>query len=225
MIKVFWQSTNKNSTFLVGDLTLENKRLNEKNQELLREIIDLQDVKIENQALREVIGAGQEKEFSLALTEIIGVDDYQDFILVDKGWENGISENMPVVNSQKVLFGKILKVYKNFSKIMLISSKNSVVNVKIQKDDTVSFPIYGVAKGEGSFTAALDVIPQDFEIKKDDVLITSSLEGTFPKNLLVGKITNVRKNDLKPFQTAKVELFFNLKQTNKLFVITNYKTE
>lgn len=228
--KILWKGGNNASEFLglfseMNNFAQTNKELNEKNQELLEEIVILQQVKTENQALKELISVGQEKEFKLILTNIIGVDNYQDFILIDRGSEDGILENMPVVNSQKVLFGKIFKVYKNFSKVILISNENSVLNVKTQKDDTISPPIYGAIRGEGNFTAILDIIPLDREIKNSDILITSSLEGAFPKGLLVGKITEVRKDDLKPFQTAKIELFFDLKKTDKLFVITNYKTE
>ncbi len=228
--KVFWKAGNNAPSFFglfpnVNELIKKNQELNIKNQELLEEIIVLQQVKTENQALKEVILTGQEKEFKLILTDVIGIDSYQDFILIDKGSEDGISENMPVINSQKVLFGKIFKVYKNFSKVMLVSHQSSVLDVKIQKDDTISSPIYGVIRGEGYFTAILDIVPLDREIKNSDILITSSLEGTFPRGLLVGKITEVRKDDLKPFQLAKIELFFDLKQTDKLFVITDYKIE
>ena len=108
---------------------------------------------------------------------------------------------------------------------MLISNKNNTLNIKIQKDDTLSPPIYGLVRGENNFTAILDTVPLDREIKNEDVLITSSLEGTFPRDLLVGKITEVQKDDLKPFQTAKIELFFNLKQADKLFIISDYKVE
>ncbi|MEK7061717.1 MAG: rod shape-determining protein MreC [Patescibacteria group bacterium] len=228
--KNFWRAGGNTSNFLVsfletGNLTKTNKDLNIKNQELLQEISILQHTKTENQALREIISIQQEQEFKLILTNIIGIDSYQDSILIDKGSEDGILENMPVINSQKVLFGKVFKVYKSFSKVMLISNQSNVLDIKIQKDDTISPPIYGAVRGEGNFTAILDIVPLDREIKNNDILITSSLEGTFPRNLLVGKITEVRKDDLKPFQTAKIELFFNLKQINKLFIIGDYKVE
>lgn len=228
--KTFWR-VGVNTSSLLGlfldknNLTKINKELNIKNQELLEEINILQNEKIENKALREIIGIEQEKKFKLILTDVMGVDSYQDSILIDKGSEDGILENMPVINSQKVLFGKIFKVYKNFSKVMLISNQSSVLDIKIQKDDTISPPIYGVVRGEGNFKAILDVVLLDREIKNSDILITSSLEGTFPRGLLVGKITEVSKDDLKPFQTAKIELFFNLKQIDKLFIISNYKEE
>ena len=228
--KILWKTGNNTYNLLklfleTNDLVKVNKELKAKNQELLGEIIILQQTKIENQALKKIIAAGQEKEFKLILSNPIGLDIYQDFILIDKGSDSGVLENMPVINSQKVLFGKIFKVYKNFSKVMLVSNQNSVLNIKIQKDDTISPPIYGIVRGEGNFKAILDIIPLDRQIKNNDILITSSLEGTFPRGLLVGEITAVTRNDLEPFQTAKIKLFFDLKEIDKLFVIGDYKLE
>ena len=108
---------------------------------------------------------------------------------------------------------------------MLVSNRDSVLDVKIQKDDTLSPVTYGAIRGEGNLTAVLDLVPLDCEIKNNDILITSSLDGTFPRGLLVGKIKETSRDDLKPFQTAKIELFFDLKQTDKLFIISDYKTE
>jgi rod shape-determining protein MreC len=226
--KVFWKIGNNISNFFelflkLKSLKKENEELINENQKLLAEISSLQEVKRENQALKEIISNNQLKELKLVLTDVISLDNYQDFILIDKGEDNGISENMPVINSQKVLFGKVFKVYKNFSKVMLISNKDSVLDVKIQSDNSTQTPIYGAIKGKGNLAVYLDLIPAESEIKEGDILVTSALEGTFPKGLLVGKITEVRKEDLKPFQTAKVEPFFDIKKTDKLFVITDYK--
>jgi len=228
--KILWKLGKDTSVFL-GSLvepnavTRTNEELAIKNQELLNEIISLQQIKSENQFLREAFNTGLEKEFKLVLADIIGIETYGDFILIDRGTDDGILENMPVINSQKVLFGKISKVYKNFSKVLLISNNNNVLDVKILKDDTSSPPIYGAVKGEGNFKAILDTIPLDYEINNGDTLITSSLEGTFPKGLLVGRIIKIQRNDLKPFQTAQIDLFFNLKRANELFVISNYKVK
>jgi len=229
--KTFWKAGNSASNFLgsvfyLNDIIEENEELTIKNRELLEEVAVLQQTKIENQALKDIIGNGQDsqnKEYKLILAETIGIDGCQGYLLINRGSDNGILENMPVINAQKVLVGKIFEVYKNFSKVMLISNKNSVLDIKIQKDDTLSFPIYGVVRGDSNLIAFLDLIPIDSEIKNNDILITSSLDGTFPKDILVGKITEVNKDDLKPFQTAKIQLFFNLNQANKLFIISDYK--
>lgn len=228
--KILLKTGNNSSNFLgaflkINNLAGENEEIKKRNLELLQEIIVLQQLKVENQTLKEIVSCGLEKEFKLILTEAIGIDSKQDFILIDKGSEDGILEDMPIINSQKVLFGKVSQVYKNFSKIMLISNKNSVLDIKIQKDDTISPIIYGAIRGEGNLSATLDLVSLENEIKNNDILITSSLEGTFPKGLLIGRITEPNQNDLKPFQTAKIELFFNLKQSDKLFIISDYKTE
>jgi len=139
---------------------------------------------------------------------------------------------MPVINQQNILVGKVFKVYKNFSDIMLVSNKNSVINVKIQQQNvitdtsasaTLPAEIDGVLKGDGGLTAHLDLVPINSNINPYDVLVTSSLEKSFPKDLLVGKILQKTKNDQEPFQKAQISLFFDVKTADNLFVITNYK--
>jgi cell shape-determining protein MreC len=117
---------------------------------------------------------------------------------------------------------------------MLISNKNSVINIKIMKTPVASRPegypgfgepkeIDGVVKGSGGLSAYLDLIPIDEDINAQDVLVTSAIEKYFPKDLLVGKITQKEKNDQKPFQEASIQLFFDVKSSDNLFVITNFK--
>src|SRR5207237_1162769 len=103
------------------------------------------------------------------------------------------------------------------------SAKTSVVDVKIQQGDITKNLIHGALKGGGNFSIYLDLVDSDSDIKEGDVLVTSALEGIFPPDLLIGKITSSDKNDIKPFQTAKVQPFFDIKNIDNLFVITNYK--
>lgn len=226
--KLCWKAGSNTSTFLGSlinfrGLYKSNEELVNENRRLLEELAILQDVKTENEALKELINGGLEKDYSLVVSDVIGLDSYQDFVLINRGLEDGIKEGMPVVNSQNILFGKVLNVYKNFSKVILISNKNSVLDVKIQKE-TKGDPILGAVRGLGNLNGYLDLVPLESEVLPEDVLVTSSLEGNFPKNLLVGRVVEAKKDDLKPFQTASIRFFFNIKQTEKLFVITNYMT-
>ena len=83
--------------------------------------------------------------------------------------------------------------------------------------------IDGVVKGSGGLSAYLDLIPISSEINPEDVLVTSAIEKSFPKDLLIGKVVQEQKNDQKPFQQAKIRLFLDIKTADNLFVITNYK--
>ena len=96
-----------------------------------------------------------------------------------------------------------------------------MVDVRVL-DASVTVPVAGVVKGSGGLLAYLDLVSSNATLNDADTLITSGLEGIFPKNLLIGKITSVDKNDAKPFQTAKIQPFFSTQNIDTFFVITNY---
>ena len=219
-----------------GSLIKENTDLKNENHKLLSQIIFLQAEKKSAQVHAEILNKNIENEFDLAIVDVIGMDIHNE-LTINKGSDDGILEKMPVINQQNILFGKVSKVYKNFSKVTLISDKNSIVNVKIKKDQDIVInseeellkedqekpqETDGVVKGKGNLQAFLDLVQINDELNPGDVLVTSSLENTFPKDLLVGKIFDVKKNDQSPHQQAEIDLFFDVKVDN-LFVITNYK--
>ncbi len=226
----FWRAGESASGFIAsflnaGKISAENFKLREENQALLAKVSNLQEQQQLTEAIRGMILSDPERNFDLLAVEAIGFDTYQNSLLINKGALDGVSENMAVINAEKVLFGKVSEVYKNFSKIVLISDKNSVVDVKILNEDPMAPPVYGVIKGDGKLGLFLDLIPFNCEINENDTLVTSALEGIFPKGLLVGRITACFKDDQKPFQQAKVQPFFDAKTANKLFVILDYKKE
>lgn len=226
--KNFWAAGQLSSEFFSsflnsGNLMKENESLRSENQKLLSQVTFLQSIRKANEAQSDISASCQDSEFNFIIAGVIGLNN-QDELTINKGSEDGIEEGMPIISQQKALFGKVTEVQKNFSKITLISNKNSVVNVKILKGEESSSDseVYGVIKGMGNFQAYLDLVPVDDTIEDGEVLITSSLEGTFPKDLLIGRITKVNKNDQSPHQQAEVKLFLSA-QTDNLFVISNYK--
>jgi len=243
--KSFWYAGESSSGFLgsfleAGSLAKENQNLKQENQNLLSQVASLQSIEQGNQAQSAVSISCQNNGFNFVMAGVVGLDD-NDILSISKGSADGISEGMPVINQQNVLVGKISKVYKKYSQVMLVSNKNSVINVKIQQNNpapvvvspttpTISAPvptadseIDGIIRGDGGLSAHLDLIPISSNINPQDILVTSSLEKSFPKDLLVAKIIAKTKNDQKPFQQAQISLFFDVKAVDNLFVITNYK--
>ena len=219
--KVLWRAGERTSDFLGGIMRVkilkqELDELKLENQELIAQVVVLKDLKKENKTLRQALEIGFQKEFKLALVQIISKDISQDFILIDKGSEDGISKNMPVITQQRVLVGKISEIYKNFSKVMLISNKENSFDAKIQNEEK---DISGVVKGQGNFRILFDLIPREENLSQEDIVITSALGGIFPKGLLVGRIKEIKKSDVEPFQQAEIEPFFDVSQTETLFII------
>lgn len=210
------------SDFLSGILEInifknQIEKLYLKNQELLSEIINLKNLKKENEALREALKIGLEKEFQLEAVNLISKDISQDVALIDRGEIDGISRGMPVITPQKVLFGTVSEVYKNFSNVTLITNEKSSFDAKI-----VDKEIYGVAKGKGNLKLSLEFLPKEKIISSGDLIETSVLGGVYPKGLLVGEIKEVKKTDVEPLQTAEISAGFNFKKLDILFIIKSF---
>jgi rod shape-determining protein MreC len=224
----FWQAGVSGSGFLqsffhTGGLLQENENLKTENQNLLSKISLLHETIEQEDLVKQLAENTQNRNFKTVLAQTIGLS--QDSVLLNKGSDDGISENMPVISAERVLYGRVEKVYKNFSSVLLISNTNSVVDSKIEHFDAENPAILGVIKGEGNLSVYLDLVSSDADLKEGDAIITSGQEGVFPRDLLIGKVISSTKNDAKPFQTAKVQPMFDIHRTDTLFVITNYKKE
>ncbi len=211
------------SLFNVASLKNQNIILQQQNQDLLNKVASLQDSIKTQQAADAALNNTKDSNFTLVAAKPIGLDLQQDVVTIDKGSADGVSENMPVISQEKIAYGKVVKVYNNFSHVQLISAKTSVTDVKIQNDDPTATAINGAIKGSGELGIYLDLVAADAQINQNDVLVTSGLDGIYPRDLLVGRIDSWNKNDVKPFQTAKVSSFSDIKNAENLFIIVNYK--
>jgi rod shape-determining protein MreC len=219
---IFWEAGARISgffEFVVGmkQFKEENEELKLQVQNLLAENEALKDFKEENEILREALDIGLEKEFQLIIAQVVGKDIAQDFILINKGDRDNILEGSPVVTQQKVLIGRIDKVYKNFAKVLLISHSQSSFDGEIADSK-----ILGMVKGRGNLRVSFDLIPKEEEIKEGDLITTSALSGFFPSGLLVGKISRIEKADPEPFYQAQLTPFLNIGELEKVFIILDY---
>ncbi len=202
--------------FRTGDLKKESEDFKLRIQELLAENTSLKELEKENQVLREALELGLQKNFRLALADVISKDAGGDALLVNMGLRDGLSEDMPVVTSQKVLLGRVAKVYDSFSYVSLISDKESSFDAEIS--DT---KITGVVKGKGNLKLELDLISQDKEVNLGDLIISTALGGMYPKGILVGSIKEIERSDIQPFYRISVFPFFDIQELENVFIILN----
>ena len=193
------------------------QELKAENLLLRQKLLLKEEVKKENERLREALNASPRKEFDLLFAEIIGKEVERDVLFLNKGAQDGVKQGMPVITQSKVAVGSIGEVFDYTSRVLLLSLRNHVSDVKIQ-----GMEVIGVLKGQGRYHALLDLILKEEELKAGDLVVTSALGGIFPDNLLVGDVKSVEKSDLTAFQGGKVELFFHPKKENSLFILTNY---
>ena len=229
--RTFWRTGSNIANFLEAfvksqKIQSEMEVLRLENQALLGHIASLKAAQEENEELREALGIELEKDFSITLARVVSKDNGQDFLLIDAGLRDGITEQMPVITAQKVLVGRVDEVYRNFSKIMLISHNKSSFDAHIlrlaDKKAEQENNITGIIKGGGKFHVSFDLLLQEADVSQGDIIVTSSFGGIFPAKLLVGTINEVEKSDVELFQRATVTPFFDIRKIDLLFVITNH---
>jgi rod shape-determining protein MreC len=196
-----------------GSLAADNERLRYEVNDLLVKDSQIQDLKKENENLRQGLNLELEKDYDLKLVGIVGKNIALDALIIDKGSKDMVETGMPVITAQKALVGKVSKVYENFSEVTLATNKNFSFDVKIGSDG-----IDGLVKGSGGFAASIDLVPKDKNLKNGDSVVTSTLGGIFPAGLIVGTVEEIAKNDVASFQTAGIDMAFNINDSQSIFV-------
>jgi rod shape-determining protein MreC len=204
----------------IGSAKSEVNRLMLENSELSTKIVLLKETQDENSILKEALGLELNKKYELILAKFTSKCINEDIITLNKGENNGIEKGMPIITGGGVVAGKIIEVYPTYSKASLLSVDNLTFDVRIKHEDK---DFSAVAEGKGRNRLTVSLIPQDANIIDGDIVVTDSLGSIFPELLGVGRIKNITKSDVSPFQEAEIELFFNIKSSLDIFIVKRIK--
>jgi rod shape-determining protein MreC len=135
-------------------------------------------------------------------------------LVVDKGEAAGIGLNTPVTTPRGVL-GRILRTGPFFSTVLLMTDLNSKFGVIGQKHRTP-----GVISGKG-IDNPLEVlyVPLNSPIDKEEILITSGLDGIFPKGLPVAQVTHIERSESSLFLVVKAKPLIDVKKVEEVMLL------
>lgn len=201
-----------------------SEKLREENEVLKAEIARLlfkeksyyEEIISSNQRLKELLGFKKEQPYQLLPTEVIAYTPHNYFktVVLGEGEKEGIEKDMVVVNAQG-LVGKVIEVYPHQAKVLLASDEASKVGVRVQRTGDVAI-LQG--KGERGI-CELKYLLGKASVEVGDRVVTSGLGGLFPEGILVGKISQVRKNPNQLFQEVEVVPSVDFGKLEELFLI------
>src|SRR5271166_5793407 len=117
-------------------------------------------------------------------------------VYIDKGYNDGIKPDMAVITADGIV-GKVLRVYRSTSLVLLIDDQTSGVGAILDKTR-----LQGILRGTPSGEVVLEKVMSDETVPPGELVLTSGGDGIFPKGLLVGRVTKV---------TPGSELFLNIR--------------
>lgn len=201
----------------IQELREENERLRAQlNKLLFREDNYYREIESANRRLRELLEFKERSSYRLIPAEPLGYspEDFFKVIYVNKGAQSGVQEGMGLVNPQG-LVGKVVEVYTDHSKVLLMVDKRSKVGVRVQRTRDV-----GILQGTGNpEVCELLYILNRAEVKEGDRVVTSGLGGLFPPGILVGRILHTEKTPGYLFQKIKVEPMVDFGKLEGLFLV------
>ncbi len=174
----------------------ENKKLQQKVIKLTLENSQLKEEHLENSRLRALLEFRSELEYQVIPAEVVAAEPNRPLgrgsILINKGKEEGIKRNMPVLNLYG-LVGKIEEVYPHRSTVQLMLDPDFRVSALDQRSR-----VFGIIKpypGQGMLLN-LDNVPLGEDVQIGDEVISAGWGGIFPAGLKIGIISKVGEGSL-----------------------------
>lgn len=134
--------------------------------------------------------------------------------LLDKGSNDRVRKGMAVVTPLGVV-GQVVSVTARSAKVLLITDPNSGVDVLVQRTRA-----RGIVSGSLDNGPILKYVKRSEDIQVGDRLITSGLDGIFPKGMMVGTVIKARKQNLGLFQYIEVMPAVTSAQTEEVMVVS-----
>lgn len=206
------------------DLRERNRELEAENARLLLENVRYRELEGETALLRDLLDfAHDNPSFDVQGAHVVGrvigrdPSNLQRYITLDVGREEGIERNMPVATDQG-LVGRISEVGDSWSRVLLIIDQSSLVNALTQ-----STRASGLIQGQADASLRLHNVLQSDTLSVGDTVFTSGLGGNFPRQILIGQITEVERKDYEMYQTATVQATVDFDHLEAVLVVTDFE--
>src|SRR6185295_8603260 len=119
-------------------------------------------------------------------------------ILIGRGETDGVVRGAAVLAPQGVV-GHVFQTSPHAARVLLVSDHNSGVDALVQRTRA-----RGIVQGTVDAGCALKYVKRTEDVQVGDELVTSGLDGIFPKGLPIGAVTSVDKRGQGLFQHAEV---------------------
>lgn len=193
----------------------ENRGLIRKISELEQKNNSYEEAVRENERLKKILQLSSERSDYITTAKVIARDPTNWFqtLSINKGKKEGIGKDMVAVASAGPV-GRIHRVFEGGAGIILITDVNSSVAVRLQKSR-----IEGILEGRGDNTCYLKYISKEVNVEVGEKLITSGLDGIYPRGLLIGYVSNVIKEGEEMFQEIEVSPLQNLSSVEEVAIL------
>ena len=201
----------------------ENALLTQKVRELTAQMVDYEELKHENEQLRSLLNLKESLDAFETLPATVisrdAIDSAASFI-IDRGRIHGVKYLDPVITTDG-LVGYISKVGPISSRVTTILSSST--NLGAMDRRTLDA---GILSGDQELAVKnltkLRGLSRDCDVAAGDLVVTTGLGGIYPKNLIIGEVSEIKAEAQDISLYAVIKPAANVKGCIDVYVVTYF---
>jgi rod shape-determining protein MreC len=202
-----------NYVWMIGARS-ENERLNDAVRRLSLLNSSYEQIRQENLRLRRLVSLSETLPIETLAARVIARTPsfLANVIYIDRGLQDGVHVDAAVVSGDGIV-GRVVLVARHQSQVQLITNPDASVGVILEHSRTP-----GVVRGTGDYLLDLNYIGNTEPVAVGDIVLSSGLDGIFPKGLAVGKVTESSKGK-GVFRSIRVQPGVDLTRLEEVLVL------
>ena len=202
--------------FDLVDVRRDNERLKAELAELKTKQSQLAELETENRHLSELLDLRDVLGGSSIAANVIGSDanGLARTLVISQGAANGLRPGMAVLSVQGVV-GKVIAVSPHASRVLIIDDHNSALDSFDQRTRA-----RGIVAGVVDDGLTMKYVERSQDVRPGDVIVTSGLDGIFPRGLLIGAIKGVSGEGPGMFLNVTITPAVDFRGLEQVLVVT-----
>jgi len=207
--------------FFLVSVSKENSRLKRQLNDCGEQINRYKEMELFNTRLRGFLRFKKQTNSEVLAAEVISKDAsaWYKTIMIDKGLRDGVEKGAPVVVPEGIA-GQVIDATEKTSKVLLIIDRNSAVDGLVQRTRA-----RGVVKGDAYGSCIFQYALRKEDIKANDVIVSSGMDGVYPKGLLLGVVSDVTNTNSGIFQEVRIVPYVDFEKLEEVLVVMHTPDE
>lgn len=183
-VRASWQNY-----FALQRVQEENERLKQQISALQIRLQQERNLAQQSQSLQKLMELKTSTELSTTAANVIAGGASPEFrtITIDKGAREGVRADMAVISPAGIV-GRVIQPSARAAKVQLLIDRNAAAGALVERTRA-----QGVVIGTGGDDLRMDYVSGSSEVKAGDVVVTSGIDGIYPKGFVIGQIQSVKR--------------------------------
>ncbi len=193
----------------------ENEALRRRVLDLEQEAVRSAEIEQTDKRLEELLNFRSTLGGDVQAARIIGRDPlpWSGTMVISKGESDGVRKAMAVLSPFGVV-GQTMATSAHAARVLLITDHNSGVDAVVQRTRA-----RGIVEGGLDGGCAMKYLKRGEDVEVGDTIVTSGLDGVFPKGIMIGTVTRLTRGTRGLLQVAEVQPSVPLDRIEEVLVV------